>query len=292
MNTSPVVSICCITYNQEQYINECIEGFLLQKTSFPIEILIHDDASMDNTGRIIKEYKEKYPDLITIICQTENKYSKGIRVIKEYLFPIAKGKYIALCEGDDYWTDPYKLQKQVDFMEQHPNFSMCSHASQILMCGHFDESNIGISELTTETLISEDWGLMTASLLFRKDKLETPEWYGQVKNGDYALQLLLSLKGKIGYLPDDMCVYRQHLGGVSATLKPLNQTAWIIFLLDEFNKYTNGKYKKLIKARIRRIYKKQIYYAKGYSLRKAAAVLTFYQVLVPIAPFLIKSLRK
>lgn len=291
-NNTPVVTICCTTYNQEKYISECIDSFLIQKVDFGIEILIHDDASTDNTTSIVREYECRYPDLIKVIYQTKNQYSKGIRITKEYLFPKAKGKYIAICEGDDYWTDPYKLQKQVDMMEQHPEYSMCAHAANILMCGKFDESKIDKHELTTEDIIKEDWGIMTASILFRKDMLEMPDWYGKIKNGDYGLQLLLSLKGNIGYLPDNMSVYRQHLGGVSATLKPLNQTTWIIYLLYEFNKYTNGKYKKLILDRIKRIYQKQIYYAKGYSLRKAAAVLILYQALVPFFPFLIKSLRK
>ena len=107
---NPLVSICCITYNHEKFIKDAIEGFLMQKTDFPIEILIHDDASTDGTTEIIKKYEKEYPDLIHAVYQTENQYSQGKKV-----FPIlanqASGKYIALCEGDDYWTDPLKLQK-------------------------------------------------------------------------------------------------------------------------------------------------------------------------------------
>ena len=115
MTTKPIVSICCITLHHEKYIRDAIEGFLMQKTSFPIEILIHDDASTDDTANIIREYEEKFPNIIKPIYQTENQYSKGISISATYQFPRALGKYIALCEGDDYWTDPLKLQKQVDF---------------------------------------------------------------------------------------------------------------------------------------------------------------------------------
>lgn len=114
-NITPIVSISCITYNHEDYIRDAIEGFLMQKTTFPVEILIHDDASTDKTADIIREYEKKYPHLIKPIYQTENQYSKGIGVSATYQYPRANGNYITLCEGDDYWTDPYMLQKQVVF---------------------------------------------------------------------------------------------------------------------------------------------------------------------------------
>ena len=105
----PLVSICSITYNHAPYIRQCLDGFLMQKTNFKYEIIIHDDASTDGTAEIIKEYAERYPDLITPVFQTENQYSKGLRgFFAKFVFPHAKGKYIALCEGDDYWIDPYK----------------------------------------------------------------------------------------------------------------------------------------------------------------------------------------
>ena len=126
------VSINCTTYNQEMYIAEAIESFLMQKTTFSYEILIHDDASTDNTREIIKKYEEKYPDIIKPIYQSENKYSKGVKVGYEYNFKRARGKYIALCEGDDYWTDPYKLQKQVDYMEANPDCTLCMHSVDLI----------------------------------------------------------------------------------------------------------------------------------------------------------------
>ena len=121
----PMVSICCITYNHENYIKKALDGFLMQKTNFAFEILINDDASTDGTTNIIRSYESKYPDMIKPIYQIENQYSKGIRSIYGFFnFPRAKGKYIAMCEGDDYWIDPNKLQTQVDFLENNEDYGL------------------------------------------------------------------------------------------------------------------------------------------------------------------------
>jgi glycosyltransferase involved in cell wall biosynthesis len=285
-----MVSVSMITYNHEKFIAEAIEGVVMQKTDFPFELVIGEDCSTDNTRAICIEYQQKYPDIIKLRLPETN---QGMMLNWINNINFGQGKYTALCDGDDYWTDPYKLQKQVDFMEANPDFAICSHKVHTLMCGHLDE-NIEMERdvLTTEDLIRKDWGLLTASIFFRKDAHKTPDWYYTVKNGDFALQLIVSLSGKIKFLPEYMAVYRQHLGGMSSTLKPLNQTAWMVYLLHEFDKYTNHKYRKEIIERIKRMYKVQIYYAKGYSLRKAAAMLMMYQKLAFIKPFLIESRRK
>lgn len=285
-----MVSVSMITYNHEKFIAEAIEGVVMQKTDFPFELVIGEDCSTDQTRSICIAYQKKYPDIIRLRLPETN---QGMMLNWINNISSGKGKYIALCDGDDYWSDPYKLQKQFDFMEANPDYALCSHATHTLMCGVLDE-NVDIEKdtLTTEDLIKKDWALLTASLFFRKDAHKTPDWYYTVKNGDYALQLIVSLSGKIKFLPEYMAVYRQHLGGMSSTLKPLNQTAWMIYLLDEFNKYTHQKFRKIIIERIRRMYKLQIYYAKGYSLRKAAVILTIYQKLAFLHPFLLKSKRK
>jgi len=128
MEQIPLVSICCITYNHANYISNTIESFLKQETTFSYEIIINDDASTDGTAAIIKEYHDKFPDIIKPILQKENQYSKGIRGMNpRFTFPVAKGKYIAVCEGDDCWIDPHKLQRQVDFLENHEDFTLtCS----------------------------------------------------------------------------------------------------------------------------------------------------------------------
>ncbi len=121
MNKLPLVSISCITYDHEPFIRDALEGFLMQKTTFPIEILIHDDASTDGTAEIIRDYEKRYPELIFPIYQTENQHAKGVKISSTYQFPRARGKYIALCEGDDYWADPLKLQKLVNFLDEYHN---------------------------------------------------------------------------------------------------------------------------------------------------------------------------
>ena len=126
--STPLVSICCVTYNHAPFIRKCLDGFLMQKRDFPIEILIHDDCSTDGTTEIIKEYAAQYPDLIFPLYEEENQYSRGgAGKMDLYNYNRARGKYVAYCEGDDYWTDPLKLQKQVDFMEAHPDYSICFH---------------------------------------------------------------------------------------------------------------------------------------------------------------------
>lgn len=119
-----LVSIHCLVYNHEPYIRKCLEGFVMQKTDFRFEAIVHADASTDKSAAIIREYAEKFPDIIKPIYQAENQYSQKNGAIGRAISAKTRGKYIALCEGDDYWTDPLKLQKQVDFLENHPDYSM------------------------------------------------------------------------------------------------------------------------------------------------------------------------
>lgn len=134
MSLQPLVSVLCITYQQDKYLRTCIDSLLMQKTSFPYEILIHDDASTDNTHNILEEYKMKYPDKIRLIIQKENQYSKGIKsIIASFMLKEARGKYLAICEGDDYWIHPKKLQMQVDFLESHSDYGMCYTKSRVFV---------------------------------------------------------------------------------------------------------------------------------------------------------------
>lgn len=290
MQKPPLVSVALITYNQENYIRETLDGIVMQKTDFEMEVIIGEDCSTDNTRSICEEYIQKYPDRFKPLF-----HDKNLGMIGNWIATIqaCSGKYIALCEGDDYWTDPYKLQKQVDFMEENPEYSLCAHNADILEYGHLKQSQpVEKQTLTTTDIILQDWGIMTASIMFRKEAFDIPGWYGNVKNADYGLQLLVSLNGKVNILPDTMSVYRKHAEGISSTLRPLSQAAWITYLLYEFNRYTKGKYRKVIIDKIKRVYKNQIGFAKEYHLRKAVLTLKFYRYLVPLDPFLIRSLRK
>src|ERR1035437_6638324 len=166
----PVVSISCITYNHVNYIRKCLEGFIMQKTTFAFEVLIHDDASNDGTTEIIREFEDSYPDIIYPIYEFENQWCKGKRGSVIFNFPRANGKYIALCEGDDYWTDPFKLQKQVDFLDENEDFGMIHSNYQVV-----DENNIILSKYNHnwmsgnvfEQMIKGKYAIVTATVLFR-----------------------------------------------------------------------------------------------------------------------------
>ena len=212
----PLLSISCLTYSHEPYIRECLEGFLMQKTTFSFEVIIHDDASTDGTKEIIEEYTAKYPDIIFPIFQKENQYSKGIKPTWEFNFPRCRGKYIALCEGDDYWTDPYKLQKQVDFLEANKDYNLVGHHavnSYQKKLGNFEKDTFTFDEIYCRNL-----RIPTASLVFRNN-LEIPDWIFKVYGGDRALIYLNSIKGKIKILPFLGSFYRIHSGGIEQTYK-------------------------------------------------------------------------
>lgn len=216
-----LVSICCIAYNQESYIRDALEGFVNQETDFAYEVLIHDDASTDGTSAIIRSYAAQYPDLIFPILQTENQYSKGLTNISgTFNFPRARGRYIAMCEGDDYWTDTGKLQKQVDFMEAHPDCSLCFHSAKVEVQGRaVTERQMRPyrkdKRVAPEEIIDKISGYPTASLMFRADMVKPlPDFYVQAPIADIPLQLMAAARGWAYYMDSPMCVYR--LGGAAS----------------------------------------------------------------------------
>ncbi len=252
LSNTPLVSIACITYNQSKYVREALESLLMQKINSPIEIIIHDDASTDGTAQIIKEYELKYPDLIIPIYQIENQYSKGVRrILKTFVFPRVRGKYIALCEGDDYWTDPYKLQKQVDFLESHPECVICFHN---VVAVHYDKSqpdHIMCSPdqkaiSTIEDLLLQNF-IPTCSVMFRNHLvIEFPEWYFEIMQGDYPLYILLAQYGHVGYIDEVMANYRHHFQGIwSGANYSLNYPS-MIFLYSKLFRNLDYKYRPLI----------------------------------------------
>ena len=263
MQDKIMVSISCITYNHENYIANAIESFLMQKTDFPYEILIHDDASTDRTPEIIKQYESKYPDLIKPTYQTENQYSKGVETWN-FNMERAKGKYIAACEGDDYWTDPYKLQKQVDYMEKHPECSMCVHAAyrvspeKTKMKSHV-RPNRGNKVFTVEEVIEGGGGLFaTNSILYPAVFCKNiPDFYKNAPVGDYPLAIYLALQGTVYYIDEFMSAYRV---GVKDSWTSIMSSASIercvahidaiANMLNEINRYTEYKYDIAIKKHI------------------------------------------
>lgn len=212
---NPLVSICCITYNQKNFIRDALEGFLMQQTSFSFEILIHDDASTDGTPEVIHEYEKQYPNIIKAICQPENKYSQGESINELYNFPRAKGKYLALCEGDDYWTDPLKLQKQVDLLETYPNMGMvCTGFTTLDMSTNSIHKQSAGNESAMLRGIMDRGKIVTATTLFRKSLYEQYAAELDIENirfwkmNDYPLWMWFLKKSSVFYLSDLTSVYR------------------------------------------------------------------------------------
>lgn len=207
-----MVSVFCWTYNHEPYIRDCLNGFVSQKTNFKFEVIIHDDASTDKTTDIIKEYEAKYPDIIKATYQKENQTSKGVEISRNFMLPYAKGKYIAMCEGDDYWCDENKLQKQFDYLQAHPDYTACVHNT--LIKNYFDESerNFCLKQEDCNMNLDEivlNFGAMfhTSSVMVRKEYYMYPkEFKGSV--GDYPRAIYCALKGNVHYFSDVMSVYR------------------------------------------------------------------------------------
>lgn len=254
MEDEPIVSVICITYNHEKYIRDAIEGFLIQKTRFPIEIYIHDDCSTDNTPRIIQEYAGKHYKLIKPIYQSVNQYSLG-KKITPIVLPYCTTKYIALCEGDDYWTDPFKLQKQVDFLEKHPECALCFHAVGIIseIAGQGPRIATPHKKKTIYTLKDLLRGnfIHTCSVMFRRGLFgEFPNWFYRAAAADWPLHILNAQHGDIGYIDEVMGVYRIHGGGIYSSKKDIDQVQGMIETYPFINAHLNFRYNFLIKSRM------------------------------------------
>ncbi len=220
-----VVSIMTITYNHAPFIRDCIQGVLMQKTSFPYEMIIGEDCSTDGTREIVMEYAQKYPEIIKVITSDTN---VGVAENATRTSRACRGKYIAMCEGDDYWTDPDKLQKQVDFLEAHPDFVMCFHNTLLTyedgrpsLLRHLQPwDTCSLEELIVNF---NDYSPVvtaghTSSLVFKNGMLKkVPAGISKSMSGDIPLQILLAQYGKAKFINEVMSVHRVHAGGISAT---------------------------------------------------------------------------
>jgi len=255
-NKGELLHVFMITYNHEKFIAQAIESVLMQKTTFNYKLIIGEDCSNDRTSEIVKEYTHNYPDKITSFI---NKKNLGIKKNAYQVYKACTAKYLALIEGDDYWTDPLKLQKQVDLLEAKPEYSLCFHNALLLWDDKSQPPKYFCAKDQKETALIDDiiesWFIPSASMVFRKDLIfPLPEWYSEVYNGDWALHLLLADKGKIGYINEVMGVYRRSLNPFS--LSNINSDKEFIInqkqidLLHLFNNYTELKYDKLIANKI------------------------------------------
>ena len=261
-----MVSVICTVYNHEKYLRKCLDGFVMQKTNFKFEVLIHDDASTDGSAGIIREYEEKYPDIIKPIYQTENQYSKGIKVSQTFLYPLIRGKYLAFCEGDDYWCAENKLQKQFDVMENHPDCSICVHRVSLLENGivldkfilDFKiDDNIIDNNMYIKLMMGGYYYLFQTSSYFIRmslfDYKNKPEFWANSDVGDVPMILYCVSKGDLYYIDEVMSCYRNDsIGSWTNTVlknasKMLEHTKKTLELFNSYDKYLDYKYTNNIK---------------------------------------------
>lgn len=256
------VSVLCAAYNHEKFIRSALDGFVMQKTDFAFEVLVHDDASTDKTADIIKEYADKHPQIIKPIFQTENQYSKKVSITNDILAPMTRGKYIAFCEGDDFWTDENKLRLQVEFLESHPDYIACAHNTTIHDCGGKMKDELMVLQTEEHDVAFENavWGMrgtyQTSSLMFRREYLfDMPEfYYTALKHGfgDHPRAIWYTLVGKIRFLPYNMSTYRFRSNPVSwsasmsAPEKLVRHKLHSIEMLESVKKYVSDERSRLV----------------------------------------------
>lgn len=262
----PEVSVCVITYNQEKFIRQCLEGILMQQTDFTYEVIIGEDCSTDGTKNIIEAFEKKYPGIIKPIYHKVN--VGGARNAYEFCYPLLKGKYIALCEGDDYWTDPLKLQKQVNFLRQHPDCSMCYHRAnqvnekdEILQTEKSDDS---IQFFTGKQLFHLH--IPTLSIAFRNYEVVIPKDILLAKCGDAFLRGMLATRGNAARLGFVGAHYRKHPGGVYSSKSVLEQ--FLISLQSRKTMKRSTFFNKEQKQEIRKEFLKRKIFYMFYFLKK------------------------
>ena len=260
------VSVVCLVYNHEKYLRKCLDGFVTQKTNFKFEVLIHDDASTDNSADIIREYEAKYPDIIKPIYQSENQYSKKLPggITGNILIPRAKGKYLSFCEGDDYWCDEYKLQKQYDVMESNPECHFCVHKVCAIkengesLNQYYPKFALDTGAIKTERfmeILGITYPFQTSCHFLKasdmKEFLTSPPEFVKVADvGDEPLMLYFGLLGDVYYIDEIMSCYRVNSVGSwtsrvnSDSKKRSAHCTSMLEMYDAFNEFTANKYEK------------------------------------------------
>jgi glycosyltransferase involved in cell wall biosynthesis len=281
----PMVSVRVVTYNHEAYITQCIEGILMQKTDFPFEVIIGEDCSKDRTREIVVAYQKKYPDKITALLPEQN---LGPARNNLQVYQTCQGKYHAWCEGDDYWIDPLKLQKQVDLMEAQPAISLCFHNAFMW------NRRSAVTRLYFEKPVKEildfdaacQINIPTASVLARSEILATlPEWRLKVWCSDVVFRLWCAHHGNLGYIDDIMSVYRVHrqglVGGAAARRAKYYEEE--MFVYRQLDQDTQHQHSAALQAQLKNVYDKywrrrnQITYYLTHPIKVIDRLREYYQ---------------
>ena len=310
-----MVDVLMPVYNHEKYLAQAIEGILMQKTNYKFRLVVGEDCSKDSSREILRKYAEANPGVVVPVYHEKNLGATGNGV---FLNQMAEAKYVAVCEGDDYWTDPYKLQKQVDFMEANPDFSMCFARVNVIdqsgqsMPNAFAEEIKDVSTIE-DIIMAENTPVPVPTLLFRNVlPRPMPDFYMNTTIGDAAMFLLLTDKGKAKFMDEKMAVYRQHSGGFTKSEFFKNNEYEICYrLYEEANVYFNYKYDDIFRRRlseisrilliygsrnkngmekvkyVRRTFPKYMKYAGGVNVKEIA-----YYVSVLFFPFILKLKAK
>jgi len=252
---SPLVTIVCTTFNHARYVAQAIAGFLAQKTRFPFDVLIHDDASTDGTREIVTAYASRYPRLIRTVLQTTNQHSLGV-TSAIVAIQAATAPLLAFCEGDDHWIDPSKLERQCEYLLAHPSTALVFHNALV----HFESRpehdeifcELDKATFTLDDVILRDWFIPSQSMVFRRELLELPSWLHKVFGLDFAMHLFLASRGEVHYIDRVMGVYRVNDGSMTSGRPPAFFHTAIIKTLCCFDLHSGFKHEELIAERLRR----------------------------------------
>lgn len=248
--SKPVVSVQCFAYNHISFIAQAIDGFLMQRTDFPFEIVVHDDASTDGTADVIREYEKEFPQIIKPIYEKENQYSKRNGSLERIINKACKGKYVTFCEGDDYWTDCDKLQKQFNFLEAHPEYVACSHNTLVVEMGKKMKNRLMFPQKDIVLTINDmKERYHVSSLMCRSSAyFDTPFFLtNSSAPGDVKMAAYLKSKGSIFRSAEVMSAYRHGTPGSWTINQSKSKDVFanrrnVILFYEEFDKWTNYKY--------------------------------------------------